>query len=209
MSRLAILPSGCCDTGAMKHAFPLLLLLLTFVIIPASVAQGYRHPPNPYREIERLEGEIADLLSSQEQMLAETERRNDTLRQLHNQRDRAKSGGEKTKIDLEINALNNQARVAGTAASKINIAIQRKEFEIDRITRFIQFSTHTGPSGGGGGHSVRAPEARSISVVRTTTEGPVRVTGKGVGHYDITIYEVTFSDGSKQRVEDKKFRPNR
>lgn len=210
LSRLANSLAACCDTEVMKRVLLLLPLLLNLVAIPATIAQGYRHPPNPYREIERLESEIADLLLQQEKMLADTENRNDRLRQLHNQRDRTNSGNEKTKIDLEINALNNQGRVASTESAKIGIAIQRKEFEIDRITRYIEFSSHTGPSGGGGKPSGgRTPEAKSISVVRSTTEGPVRVTGKGVGHYDITIYEITFSDGSKQRVEDKKFRPNR
>lgn len=193
----------------MKRLLLLCTILLPLVFTNSAEAQGYRHPPNPYREIERIESEIADLLTQQEKLLADTEARNTQLRQLHNQRDRANSGNEKTKIDLEINSLNNQARVASTQASRISIAIQRKEFEIDRITRYIEFSNNTGPGGGGGGRPGPAPQIKSISAVRTTTEGPVRVTGKGVGSYDVTVYEVTFSDGSKQRVEEKKFRPNR
>ena len=193
----------------MKRFLLCLPFWILFVAVSSAVSQGYRHPPNPYLEIERLENEIGDLISQQEKLVSEAEARNNQLRQLHNQRDRAKAANEKTKIDLDINALNNENRIASTTASRIAISIKRREFEIDRITRFIQFSNHTSPSTEGTNIPGKPPEIKSISVVRTATEGPVRIPGKGNGFYEVTIYEVAFVNGVTKRVEEKKLRPDR
>jgi hypothetical protein len=49
---------------------------------------------------------------------------------------------------------------------------------------------------------------KSVRNVKFTREGPVR-TPQGVGFYDTSIYEVIFTDNSRQTIEQKIYSPLR
>jgi hypothetical protein len=194
---------------------PLLLLALLSILSSVSHVHGQGRPPGPggpgqggpgpgdiHRSLNALEGELVSILDRKEQILSATEQRNKELHQLGLDRAKAEAK-ERDRLTSRIEVLNNQARAASLELSRLDLTSERVRIEIDRLMRF---DSHVSGGAQGGG---RAPVIRSINVVKTERKGPTRVAGQGVGFQDITIYEVIFADGSRQRVESTNFVPQR
>lgn len=205
----------------MKNSPALLVALAALVLIPAPGLDAQQRPggapgPGPgqavmpdrgqvHRSLSALEGELVALIDQKEQIVNASEARNEELRKAHAERNRAQ-GKEREQIDKRIDQLNNQARAEGVQLSRIAITSERIRLEIDRLMRF---DSHLAAAGNRGPQGVQAPAIRAINVVRTKRDGPKRVTGQGMGFEDITVYEVIFTDGSRQNVESRSFVPQR
>lgn len=203
----------------MKNSPALLVALAALVLIPATGLHAQQRPggaPGPgqavtpdrgqvHRSLSALEGELVALIDQKEQIVNASEARNEELRKAHAERNRAQ-GKEREQIDKRIDQLNNQARAEGVQLSRIAITSERIRLEIDRLMRF---DSHLAAAGNPGAQGGRAPAIRAINVVRTKRDGPKRVTGQGMGFEDITVYEVIFTDGSRQNVESRSFVPQR
>jgi hypothetical protein len=197
----------------MKSSF-LLLVSLSF-LLTSSLLHGQGRPPAPgqggpgpgdiHRSLNALEGELVSILNRKEQILNETEQRNNQLNQLGIDRTKAEPK-DRDRITRQIETINNQARAASVELSRLDLTSERIRVEIDRLMRFDSHVSGSGQGGQGGG---RAPAIRSINVVKTDRKGPTRITGQGVGFQDTTIYEVIFADGSRQRVESTNFVPQK
>jgi len=158
-----------------------------------------------HRSLSALEGELVSLIDQKEQIINASEIRNEELRKAHVERNRAQ-GKEREQIDKRIDQLNNQARAEGVQLSRIGITSERIRLEIDQLMRF---DSHLAGAGNPGAQGGGGPAIRAISVVRTKRDEPKRVTGQGMGFEDITVYEVVFTDGSRQNVESRSFVPQR
>jgi hypothetical protein len=203
----------------MKNSPALLVALAALVLIPAPGIHAQQRPggePGPgqnvmpdrgqvHRSLSALEGELVALIDQKEQLINASEARNEELRKAHAERNRAQ-GKERERLDARIDQLNNQARAEGVQLSRIGINSERIRLEIDRLMRF---DSHLATAGNPAAHGGRTPAIRAINVVRTKREGPKRVTGQGMGFEDITVYEVIFTDGSRQNVESRSFVPQR
>lgn len=203
----------------MKKFPALLFALVALASIPGLIVHAQQRPggaPGPgqaaipdrgqvHRSLSALEGELVSLIDQKEQLVNAGEARNEELRKAHAERNRAQ-GKEREQIDKRIDQLNNQARAEGVQLSRIGINSERIRLEIDRLMRF---DSHLAAAGNPGAQGGRAPAIRAINVVRTKRDGPKRVTGQGMGFEDITVYEVIFTDGSRQNVESRSFVPQR
>jgi hypothetical protein len=187
----------------------LIAFALVFSLSPVFAQRPSAGPARPgpdhsdiHRSLSALEGELVSLLDRKEQITNATEQRNEELRLLHIDRNKSQ-GKERDRADARIDALNNQSRTASVELSRIGISSERIRLEIDRLMRYDDHISSDG------GKPNRAPAIRAINVLRTKREGPVRVTGQGVGFQDTTVYEVIFADGSRQNVESKTFEPQK
>lgn len=200
----------------MKNSPSLLFALVALISIPDSGILAQQRPggaPGPgqaaipdrgqvHRSLSALEGELVALIDQKEQIINAGEARNEELRKAHAERNRAQAK-ERERLDARIDQLNNQSRAEAVQLSRISINSERIRLEIDRLMRF---DSHLAAAGGNSAaQGGRAPAIRAINVVRTKRDGPKRVTGQGMGFEDITVYEVIFTDGSRQNVESRSF----
>lgn len=182
----------------MKSLFVLLISLL----VPAAFAQG--GPPssaNIHRSLSALEAELLSIVDQKEGLLNAIDQRNDEINKLTVERNRAQ-GPDRDKLSQRIEANNNQNRIANVQISRLNLTSERIRIEIDRLMRFDDHLQDAGK-----GQAV--PQIRAINVIKRDRKGPMQVPGQGRGFNEITIYEVIFANGSRQRIESSGFVPQR
>jgi seryl-tRNA synthetase len=184
----------------------LALFLLSFSFNPDAFAQRVDSDHRDlHRDVNQLETELLNCLQSKEGLLSDWEKRNNELREVHAQRNRA-DGQAKEKLDVKVDILNHQNRQASIQLQRIDTEIQRINLGLDKLTRYdLHLIEDEGKQGN------RGPKRLVVSFknLKFSRRGPVRIQGKGLGYEDITTYEFQFNDGSKQQFEEKSFTPVR
>jgi len=195
----------------MKLLTTALLSAAVLLITPPSgqaqnakgVAPGHK---DIHRSINSVEAEIRSLIDSNETITKRAIPRAQELRQLN--RDLLKADKDnRNKYVNRIQDLLTEEKLESVNSRLNSIAIQRLQLELDELNRYDGHIIEGGDRQPGPGNSrpARTPQIRSIKVLKTERGDPVRVNGKGNGHYTTILYEVLFTDGSRQRVESKEF----
>ncbi len=177
------------------------ILLLSLVLLPSgnALAQG---GGSIHRSLSALEAELLAIVDQKEGLFNAIDQRNDEINKLTVERNRVQ-GPDRDKLNQRIEANNNQNRIANVQINRLNLTSERIRIEIDRLMRFDAVQQQAGKGG------PAAPQIRAINVVRSERKGPIQVPGQGRGFNEITVYEVIFANGTRQRVESNTFVPQR
>lgn len=176
-------------------------LLATFVATTA-FAQGPAPSPNIHRSLSALEAELLAIVDRKEEILNAMEQRNVQINQLTLERNRAQ-GADRDRLSQRIETNNNQNRAASIESGRLELNAERIRIEIDRLMRFDDLLA-AGAQG-----APKAPPIRAINIVKRDRKGPMQVPGQGRGFQEMTLYDVIFADGSRQRVESTNFIPQK
>lgn len=195
----------------MKISPTLAVALAFFTFSSLANAQKGKGGDQDHREVHRdmsaVEAEIRALIDQNEALTKAALDRSDELKQLNRDLSRA-DRGDKQKLINRIQDLTHAERLENLQSQLNSIKIQGLNLEMQTLTRYDEHLIEEGGGGRNGeGYHSRAPQIRSINVIKSERGDPIRVSGRGFGYYTTNIYEVTFSDGSRQRVESKEFSP--
>lgn len=188
------------------HLF-LLLLVLNLIAIPSAFSQRNDHR-DVHRDLEQLESELFNLIEQKKNHLSRYKEANNSQNQFLKDR-YAASPQQKVKLTEYIETLAYEMRGLTITLESLDTDIKAIEATIAKLTRYDNHlikDDHNGrPSGGykGGGGYQKAPAVTAVKVVRNYREGPTLIPGKGIGWNNVVVYQVTFSDGSTQTVEDR------
>ncbi|MEM9015495.1 MAG: hypothetical protein AAGC68_00680 [Verrucomicrobiota bacterium] len=186
----------------MKTKISLAILLCSLLLIPA-VTQSR----DPATELANCENQLLTLIAQKEAIINAAAERNGELKRLRNLATRANNPNERSRIESDINVLLNQDRNTQIELARIEIQAERTRIQIDQIHRSFLLGGAPGRPGRPGWGA--NPQIQSIKILKFFRQGPVRVTGKGIGYWDTNVFEVTYANGQKQQVEDKAFTPQR
>lgn len=181
-----------------------LLLLSSFVFFTATSVEAQRGSSgrhDVHRSLHQLETEYLNCLAQQEQIYSEIEQRNADLEKIHPEHNKAE-GRDKTRFSQQIDRINNANRAANIAIARINLELQRIKLGIDRLTRHDQHLSNNDE------HGSKRLRVKAIQNLTFKREGPVRQNGR-LGFVDTNVWEITFNDNSKQKLEEKSFTPIR
>lgn len=180
----------------------LLLLALAFAFaLPSTYAQrGNSRPVDIHQSLDELEAEYLRCLDAQSAIYDQIAARNSELAGLYISHNKAQ-GKNKERLSKEIDKCNSGNREDSIAIARIGIELQRIKLGIDRLTRYDQYLSQRGRHG-------QKVQVKTIDNLTFKRSGPVRMNGR-LGFQDFNVWEITFTDGSTQRLEEKTFTPIR
>ncbi|MCG8599189.1 MAG: hypothetical protein MI807_03515 [Verrucomicrobiales bacterium] len=185
----------------------LVLFIASGLCFPAFAQRGDSGRGEIHRSLAELENEFLHCLEEQEAIYSQIEQRNAELSKVHKDRDRAE-GKQKSRLSQQIDKLNSANRQGYITISRIGIELQRIKLGIDRLTRYDDHLLTRGGHHGGRGDASSRVVVQSIQNLTFKREGPVRQNGR-LGFVDTNVWEITFDDNSKQKLEEKSFTPIR
>lgn len=185
----------------------LVLIIASGLCFTVFAQRGGSEHGEIHRSLAELENEYLHCLEEQEAIYSQIEQRNAELSKVHKDRDRA-DGKQKSRLSQQIDKLNSANRQGYITISRISIELQRIKLGIDRLTRYDDHLLTKGGHHGGRGDASSRVVVQSIQNLTFKREGPVRQNGR-LGFVDTNVWEITFNDNSKQKLEEKSFTPIR
>lgn len=152
-----------------------------------------------HRNISAVEADIRRLIDQNEAYVKAALNRSEELKKLNRELSRAERD-EKQKISNRIQDLAHEERIQGLQSQLNSVAIQRLNLEMQTLIGYDQHLIEGAGGQSGGRVPVRAPQVKSVAILKEERTSPNRIT---------RLYEVAFSDGSRQRVESKEHIPPR
>ena len=160
-------------------------------------AQKGKGGDNAHREVHQslsaVESEIRRLIDQNEAYVKAALNRSEELKKLNRDLSRADKD-DRQKLTNRIQDLSHEERIQSLQSQLNSVAIQRLNLELQTLDRQDEHLIEGGGNNRGGRLPAQAPQVRSINVLKEERSGQNRIT---------RIYEVIFSDGSRQRVESK------
>ncbi len=154
-----------------------------------------------HRDMSAIEADIRKLIDQNETFVRAAINRSEVLKKLNRDLSRA-DRDDKQNISNKIQELVHAERMESLQSQLNGIAIQRLNLEMQTLVRYDDHLIE-GEGGRPGGRfpaPAPAPQVKSVTLLKEERDGQNRV---------MRLYEVVFTDGSRQRVESKEHVPPR